>query len=215
MRDEFHEQLDQLNGLLAEMTETARVAMRHASAALIEGDPAGAGAATETVTGIEEQFARAEDLAAMVLARQQPVAADLRSIIASLHTAADLERMGQLAGHVAKISARDCSAWLDACPMIERMAAVGDEMAGKAARAIRERDAVLAAELPADDDRMDALHRDLWSTLLSDWRAGVQPAIDAAMLGRFYERFADHAVNAARQVVYVATGDAKRVRSGR
>ncbi|MCW6006210.1 phosphate transport system regulatory protein PhoU [Micromonospora sp. CPCC 205371] len=213
MRDEFHEQLEELNGLLADMTETARVAMRHASAALIEGDRAGAGAAAGAVAAMEEQFRRAEGLAGLGLARQQPPAGDLRLIIASLHTAADLERMGQLAGHVATISARDCSAWLDACPMLEQMAAVGDAMAGKAARAIRELDAVLAAELPADDDRMDALHRELWSTLLSDWRAGVQPAIDAAMLGRFYERFADHAVNAARQVVYVTTGE-PLIRSG-
>jgi phosphate transport system protein len=209
VRDEFHEQLEELNGLLADMTETARVAMRHASAALIEGDSAGAGAARETVAAIEKQFRRAEDLAALVLARQQPVAADLRLIIASLHTAADLERMGQLAAHVATISARDCSAWLNACPMIAQMATVADTMAGKAAQAIRDLDAAHAAELPADDDLMDALHRELWSTLLSDWQAGVPAAVDAAMLGRFYERFADHAVNAARQVVYVATGESR------
>ncbi|MEJ3747617.1 PhoU domain-containing protein [Actinomycetes bacterium KLBMP 9797] len=206
MRDEFHEQLDELNGLLADMTETSRDAMRRASAALLDADPAGAADAAERIAAVEELFRRTEDLACLVLARQQPVAHDLRLIIASLRGAADLERMGQLAGHVGTIGRRDCAAWLAACPMVGQMAAVADEMAGKAARAIRDRDAVLAAELPADDDRMDALHRELWSTLLGGWRGGVQAAVDAAMVGRFYERFADHAVNAARQVGYVVTG---------
>lgn len=209
MRDAFHDQLDELNGLLVSMAEAAQLAMRRASTALLQADLASATQAHEVETTLENLFHRTEELACLVLARQQPVALDLRLVIASLHSAADLERMGQLANHVARIAARhhpDSAIQAEGCGAIREMADVADEMAGKAARAIRARDITLAEELPVDDDRMDALHRQLWATLLEDWRDGVQSAIDAAMLGRFYERYADHAVNAARQVVYLVTG---------
>jgi phosphate transport system protein len=211
MRDVFHDQLDELNGLLGQMADVAQVAMRQASAALLEVDAAAATRAHDAAADMGKHFQRAEELACLILARQQPVALDLRLIIASLHASADLDRMGQLADHVARIAMRnhpERAIRIEACPGIRDMATVADEMAGKAAQAIRDRDAVLADQLPHDDDRMDTLHRQLWATLLGDWKDGVQPAIDAAMLGRFYERYADHAVSAARQVVYVVTGEA-------
>jgi phosphate transport system protein len=209
VRDIFHDQLDELNVLLGQMAGAAQLAMRHASAALLDLDSAAAAQAHDATAGIGKLFYRAEELACLILARQQPVALDLRLIIASLHASTDLDRMGQLADHVARIAMRhhpEQAIRIEACPGIRQMATVADEMAGKAAKAIRDRDAALAEELPHDDDRMDALHRQLWATLLGDWEDGVQPAIDAAMLGRFYERYADHAVSAARQVVYVVTG---------
>jgi phosphate transport system protein len=211
VRVTFHEQLDELNGLLGQMAGVAQLAMRHASAALLDLDQVGGAQAHDANTEIDKLFHRVDELACLVMAQQQPVAGDLRLIIASLHASADLDRMGKLADHVARIALRhhpERAVRLEACPGIREMATVADQMAGKAATAIRHRDAALAGELPRDDDRMDALHRQLWATLLGDWQDGVQPAIDAAMLGRFYERYADHAVSAAHQVVYLVTGEA-------
>jgi phosphate transport system protein len=211
VRDTFHEQLDELGDQLGQMAEVARRAMGDASVALLDVDREAGQRAHDATAELGQLFQRADELACLALARQQPVASDLRLIVASLHASADLDRMGKLADHVARIALRhhpEPVVRIEACPYLREMAAVADQMAGKAAQAIRDRDATLADELPHDDDRMDALHRRLWATLLGDWRDGVQPAIDAAMLGRFYERYADHAVSAAHQIVYVVTGEA-------
>lgn len=211
MRDVFHEQLDELTSILGQMADVAQRAMRDASTALLDLDSAAGARAHDAAAELSKLFHRAEELACLALARQQPVAFDLRLIVASLHASADLDRMGRLADHVARIALRhlpEPAVRIEACPHIREMATVADEIAGKAARAIRDRDATLAEQLPHDDDRMDALHHELWATLLGDWRDGVQPAIDAAMLGRFYERYADHAVSVAHQIVYLVTGKA-------
>lgn len=211
MRNRFHGQLDELDEMLVKMAEASTAAIQRANWALLHNDSESVEQVHDTALAISAQFRRIEELAFLLLARQQPVASDLRLIIVSQHAAADLDRMGQLAGHIAKIARRhypDCLVRIDGCAPIREMATVAEQIAAKAADAIRGRDAVLAAELERDDDRIDALHRRLWTTLLGGWRDGTESAIDAAMVGRFYERYADHAVNAARQVVYLVTGRA-------
>ena len=211
MRNQFHEQLNELNEKLVKMAEAATAAIQRANWALLHGDSESVELVHDTAVAISAQFRRIEDLAYLLLARQQPVASDLRLIMVSQHAAADLDRMGQLASHIAKIAQRhhpDCLVAIEACAPIREMAAVAEQIAAKATDAIRDRNAVLAAELERDDDQIDALHRRLWATLLGGWNDGTETAIDAALLGRFYERYADHAVNAARQVVYLVTGHA-------
>jgi phosphate transport system protein len=193
------------------MAEASTAAIQDANWALRHADSETVELVHDTAAAISARFRRIEDLALILLAQQQPVASDLRLIIVSQHAAADLDRMGQLASHIAKIAQRhypDCLVQIEGSAAIREMAAIAEQIAEKATDAIRGRDAVLAAELERDDDRMDALHRRLWATLLGGWRDGTEPAIDAALLGRFYERYADHAVNAARQVVYLVTGHA-------
>jgi phosphate transport system protein len=125
--------------------------------------------------------------------------------------AADLERMGDLADHVAKTALRRHPS--PAVPaelrgVFKEMANVADAIAGKVATVLAEPDAALAAELESDDDVMDNLHRQLFKVLLGDdWPYGAETAIDGALLGRFYERFADHAVNSGRRVIYLLTGE--------
>jgi phosphate transport system protein len=93
-------------------------------------------------------------------------------------------------------------------PVVGHMAEVADRIAAKIGAVLSTQDAVVAAELDRDDDAMDDLHRQLLATLLGDdWPYGVETAIDGALLGRFYERYADHAVNAGRHVVYLVTGE--------
>ena len=153
----------------------------------------------------------AEDQAFGLLALQAPVAGDLRSVIAAIHSAGDLERMGDLALHVAKVARRRYPANAvpaELRPTVLRMGHVAEEIAAKAGRVIAERDVAMAEQLERDDDEMDDLHRELFTAMLDDeWEGGIECAVDIALVGRYYERFADHAVSVARRVVYLVTGE--------
>jgi phosphate transport system protein len=144
------------------------------------------------------------------IARQAPVASDLRTLITALHVSADLERMGDLAEHVAGTARRrhpSPAVPAELRPVFQQMSEVADRMADKITILLAAPDADLAAELEKDDDDMDDLERDLFGVLLADdWPYGAETAIDGALLGRFYERYADHAVNVGEQIVYLITG---------
>ena len=211
MRDAYHDELDGISASLVEMTNLVGSAMSRATTALLDADLHIA----ETVITADEQVdalyrdveARAFDL----LARQQPVASDLRVIVTSLRMVAELERMGDLALHVAKIARRRFPA--SAVPpelrsTLLEMGHVAQEIVAKAGSVIAGRDVALAAELESDDDVMDALHKRLFTVILDDsWKGGMEAAIDITLAGRYYERFADHAVSVARRVVYLVTGE--------
>ncbi len=119
--------------------------------------------------------------------------------------------MGDLAKHVAKTSLRRHPAHAvpdELAPVIRDMADVADRIAGKIGLVLANPDAGTAAELETDDDAMDELHKGLFVVLLgAAWRHGVESAIDGALLGRFYERFADHAVNAGHRMFFLVTGE--------
>ncbi len=211
MRDAYHEELDDISSCLVEMTNMVGSAISRATTALLDADLHLA----ETVIAADEQVdvlyrdieARAFDL----LARQQPVASDLRVIVTSLRMVAELERMGDLALHVAKIARRRYPA--SAVPpelrsTLLQMGHIAEEIVAKAGSVIAGRDVALAAELERDDDVMDELHRKLFTVILDEaWQGGMEAAIDITLAGRYYERFADHAVSVARRVVYLVTGE--------
>jgi phosphate transport system protein len=123
--------------------------------------------------------------------------------------------MGDLAVHVAKIALRRmpaCAVPEELRPVVRDMAAASDRMAGKVIDVLRTADAERAAELERDDDEIDELQKQLYGLMLGTaWRHGVEPAVDGALLGRWYERYADHAVNAGRAVLYFVTGEMARV----
>jgi phosphate transport system protein len=145
------------------------------------------------------------------MARQQPVAIDLRTLVTSLRMSADLERMGDLAHHVAKQARMrypNSAVPTELVPIITAMGSVADKLVDKLSSVMEHRDTVRALEIESDDDEMDKLHRDLIVVLLSkDWNYGVETAIDMTLLGRYYERFADHAVSIARRVYFSVTGE--------
>ncbi|WP_422774941.1 phosphate signaling complex protein PhoU [Plantactinospora sp. WMMC1484] len=211
MREEFRIDLNIVSQLLVDMAEAIRVAMRQATRALLTADRAAAEVVIERDAEIDSLYRQVEERVSDLLARQAPVASDLRALITALHVAADLERMGDLADHVAKTAVRRHPS--PAVPAELRgtftaMAEVADRIADKIASVLSKPDATAAAELDKVDDAMDELHRQLFAVLLADdWPYGVETAIDATLLGRFYERYADHAVNAGRHVVYLVTGE--------
>jgi len=211
VREEFRAELAQVSRLLVEMANAARLAMRKATVALLEGDRTEAEQVAMTDNEIDALYRRVEALTYELLARQAPVASDLREVITALHAASDIERMGDLAEHIAEISLRRHPAIAvpeELRPVIREMAEVADRIAAKSVAVLSTADAVQAAELERDDDQMDELHRQLLAFMLgAAWRHGVEAAIDGALLGRYYERFADHAVNAGNQVVFFVTGE--------
>lgn len=209
MRDVFRSDLAQLAGTLVAMAAEVRQAMRQATKALLEADEVLAQNVLDDDASINAMYRNIEETAYELLARQSPVAGDLRAVITSLHIATDIERMGDLAEHIAKTSLRRQPA--QAVPeelqdTFAEMGRIADRMAGKVVDVLAHRDATLGAELEHDDDVMDAHERKIFQTLFGDWSHGVEAAVDSALLARFYERYADHAVNAGKQVVYLVTG---------
>jgi phosphate transport system protein len=211
MRDTFHDELDQIGTALVEMTNMVGSAMSRATTALLDADLSLAESVISADQAIDDLYRETEERAFDLLARQQPVAGDLRIIITGLRMVGDLERMGDLAEHIAKIARRRYPA--SAVPpelrvVLLEMGQIAQRIVAKAGSVIAGQDAELAAELEHDDDAMDALHRRLFKIILADnWAHGVEAAIDITLLGRFYERFADHAVSVARRVVYLVTGE--------
>jgi phosphate transport system protein len=209
VRSTLREQLDTLRGSLVVMGASVTSAIRWATASLLDRNLAAADQVQQTAAEIRTSRGTVEELIVSLLVRQQPVASDLRLALAGLHVAADFERMGALAEHVAKIMRLrypDPAVPPEVAAVIRRMAAVAERLAWKITGVLETQDARLAAELNRDDDEMDALHREMFEVLFGRWSHDVRAAVDAALLGRFYERYADHAVNAGRQVVYLVTG---------
>jgi len=146
-----------------------------------------------------------------LMARQQPVASDLRTLVTSLRMSADLERMGDLAHHIAKQARMrypNIAVPAELVPIITDMGRVASQLIEKLSVVMEHRDIVRALEIESDDDEMDKLHRTLISTLLDDnWAHGIETAIDMTLLGRYYERCADHAVSISRRVYFLVTGE--------
>jgi phosphate transport system protein len=214
MRAEFHADLAIVRDLLVNMAEQVRAAMKRSTTALLEIDQTDAEEVVHADVDVDLGYQAVEERVYDLLARQAPVASDLRQLVTALHTAANLERMGDLAAHVAQVCLRRLPGPAvpdELVPVIKDMAEVCDTMAGKVADSLRTADAELARQLERDDDRVDELNRQLFALMLgAAWRHGVADTIDGAMLARWYERYADHAVNAGRHVVFLVTGEAPR-----
>jgi len=210
MRTAYHEQLDQLTAQLGEMCGLAGDAMERATQALLQADLALAEQVITDNDQITQLSARAEEAAFVLLALQAPVAGDLRAVVTAIQIAADVERMGALALHVAKIARRRHPQ--HALPeevngYFAEMGRVAVELGKAAQDALLSRDPDKAAQIGEEDDAMDDLHRHLFTVLMDrEWKHGVTAAVDVTLLSRFYERFADHAVEVARRVIFQATG---------
>ncbi|MGK5679409.1 phosphate signaling complex protein PhoU [Actinoplanes sp. URMC 104] len=211
MREEFQADLNEVSRLLVTMAEAVRAAMRKATSALLTADLKAAESVIERDIEVDKIYSQVETKVADTIARQAPVASDLRMVITALHISADLERMGDLAEHVAKTARRrhpSPAVPAELRPVFKGMAEVADRMAGEITLLLGKPDAEAAAKLEQADDEIDELERELFRILLhDDWPYGAETAIDGALLGRFYERYADHAVNVGEQLVYLITGE--------
>jgi phosphate transport system protein len=210
MRETFRAELDSLIEDLARAARLAGQMMTNASTALQHAD---LGLAEQVISGGDERKALRDDIRQRcinLLALQAPVATDLRVVVAAMHAVGDLERMGDLAQHIAKIARLKHPTVpipAEVRPVFARMGLLATRLAEDAAAAIESRDALSGDRLAEADEEVDALRRQIFRILLSeDWSHGVEPAVDAALIGRYYERFADHAVAIALQVGFLVTG---------
>jgi phosphate transport system protein len=210
MRDVYSEELSALADGLAGMCDQVADALEKATRSLLTSDLQLAEEVIIEDIRIDEVRDSAESKAFALLALQAPVATDLRIVVSAIHGAGDIERMGDLAVHVAQAARRRHPNPVlpsEVAPYFAEMGRVGVQLAHKAGDVIRSRDLDAAAQLENDDDAMDDLHRHMFTVLMGrDWTHGVAPAVDATLLARFYERYADHAVAVARRIVYVVTG---------
>jgi phosphate transport system protein len=210
MRTMFYEQLSALSAQVGDMCGLAADAMERASQALLGSDLSVAEQVIADHEHIVTLSRRAEASALRLLALQQPVAGDLRTIVGAIHVGADIERMGALAVHVASISRLrhpECALPDDVRGCFAEMGSRAVQLARTAQEVLISRDPDKAASLRDQDDAVDAEHRHLFTLLIDQkWQDGVCSAVDVALLGRFYERFADHAVEIGKRVVFEATG---------
>jgi phosphate transport system protein len=210
MREAYHVELGQLAEELAQMCSMSATAMELATRALLDADLGLAEQVIGDDAKIDDARSSCEEHAYALLALQAPVATDLRTVLAAIHAAESLERMGDLALHVAKAARRRHPNPVlpeQVRPYFSEMGRVAVELARDAEQVILNKDIDQARSLEEADDEMDDLHRHLFSVIMDkEWPHGVASAVDVTLLGRFYERFADHAVSVAKRVVFVVTG---------
>lgn len=211
MRDIFHEELDEINNELISLGKQTQLALDSATHALLTADLALAEKVIADDDKVDDAQHSLDAKTIDLMARQQPVANDLRALVTSLRMSADLERMGDMAHHIAKLARMRYPA--TAVPpelllTVQEMGRVASKIVGKAIEIIASRDTEAAKVLEKDDDEMDILHRKLFAVLLSEnWSHGIETTIDMTLIGRYYERFADHAVSIARRVYFLVKGE--------
>lgn len=214
MRNIFHAQLDALSGGIADLCDRTGSAMNDATCALLQADVHAAEEVIERHHDITYLSGLLEADALTILARQAPVAGDLRAVVSALKDLADVRRMGALATHIARIGRLRHPA--KAVPdevegYVAEMGRIAVQIAGDTKSVVLSRDPERAAQLGVDDEAMDELHRQLFSRVLNPaWTHGTVTAVDVTLLSRYFERFADHAVDIANRVIYQATGARRR-----
>lgn len=211
MRAMFHAGLDELMSDLAWMVRRVGQMMTDASIALHQADLSLAALVIAERDQIKVMYDEMERRCITLLALQAPVTGDLRVVVAALHALGHVQRMGNLAEHVAmiaRVKRPNPMASSKIRPVLARMSLLSSQLAADAATAIEYQDPLSGCRLAVADDEVDALLRHLFGILLAeDWPHRVEQAVDAALIGRYYERFGDHAVAIARGVCYRVTGE--------
>jgi len=210
MRDSYREQLDDVLSDLVHMAQVVSSAVRSATTALLEADIHLAEQVISDDELIDAKQSEIEARSFSLLARQAPVAGELRTLVATLRMVTELERMGDLAAHIAKIARLrypETAVPETLRPNFVRMGDVAEKMVISAGQTLNDRNIQSAEELRDRDEEMDELRRTQFRVMLSDdWAYGVEAAVDVALLGRYYERIADHAASMGRRIIYVVTG---------
>jgi len=211
MRKIFNAELTQLGTDLAEMSRLVEVAISNAGDALMAGDLQKAEAvivADEAIDSLEREL---DTRCVHLLAQQAPVATDLRIIVTALRMASTLERMGDLARHVAQISRRSyprVAIPASLAGTFGQMHTAAMRVAQRTTTLLESHDLDLATSIERDDDLLDHLHEDTFTALLGGgWVGTSQETVDTTLLSRYYERFGDHGVSVARRMVYLVTGE--------
>ena len=211
IRSVFQDELDNVSQSLVDLTTMVSASVVKASKALQTADLNLAEEVIATDVKIDDYQHELDARIIDIIARQQPVASDLRALVTALRMSADLERMGDLSHHIAKVARlRHPNSAIpnDLLLAFTEMGHVAEKLATKVATVITTRDTDMALQVEKDDDEMDQLHKKVISGIIgSNPTLSLDVAIDLTLLGRYYERFADHAVSVARRVYFLVKGE--------
>jgi len=211
IRSAFQDELDGVSQSLVDLTNMVSESIVKSSKALLTADLKLAEEVIATDAKIDDYQHDLDTRIIDIIARQQPVASDLRALITALRMSADLERMGDLSHHISKVARLrhpNNAIPNDLVLAFTEMGYVAEKLATKVATVITTRDTDMALQVEKDDDEMDDLHRKVISGIISNGSSiTIESAIDLTLLGRYYERFADHAVAVARRVYFLVKGE--------
>ncbi len=211
MREVFQQELREVQDRLVEIATLVQVSIENAVSAFNESNVALAEIVIADDDKIDELTVSLDELAINILARQQPVARDLRIVVSALRISASLERMGDMSEHIAQLARYRFPEKVVPKTLRSTFAEMGRldvEVARKLTRLLETEDVRIAEEIRNDDDRIDELHLSVFEKVLGEsWKGGAEDTVDATLASRYHERFADHAVSIAKKVQYLATGD--------
>ncbi|MET2010259.1 phosphate signaling complex protein PhoU [Microbacterium chocolatum] len=211
MREVFHQSLEDVQNRLVEISELVTIAIDKATRAFGTSDVALAEEVIDADAVIDEKALALDEMAIEILARQQPVARDLRIVVSALRMSASLERMGDIAEHIAQLTRmrfpeRAIPKGLKSTFL--KMGELDVEVARRLTELLRTQELALVEEIRNADDDLDDLHVAVFEKVLSDsWQGEAAATVDATLASRYHERFADHAVSVAKKVAYLSTGD--------
>jgi phosphate transport system protein len=211
MREVFQSELQEVQERLVEISQSVAIIIEKATKAFLANDVAQADEALALSESNEEQALALDELVIKILARQSPVARDLRILVSALRISASLERMGALASHIASIARYRYpgSAVPDSLrKTFEEMGALDIQLAKKLSEVLQNADVELARAIKSEDERVDELHKSVFDVVLADnWKENAMFTVDVTLASRYFERFADHVVDISAKVTYLTTGE--------
>lgn len=211
MREVFQQELAEVQERLAEIARLVAISIEKATRAFNESDVSLAEEVIADDSKIDELTVELDELAITILARQQPVARDLRIVVSALRISASLERMGDMSTHIAQLARYrfpDKVIPSSLRPTFVQMGALDVQIAKMLVELLTTEDMDLAERIRNEDDKVDALHLSVFDAVLGEtWKGQAADTVDATLASRYHERFADHAVSIAKKVQYLGTGD--------
>jgi phosphate transport system protein len=211
VREVFQQELREVRDRLVKIASLVAVSIENATQAFNESDVSLAEMVIADDDEIDVAAAELDELAINILARQQPVARDLRIVVSALRISASLERMGDMAEHIAQLARYrfpDKVVPKSLRSTFAELGALDVAVAKKLVELLKHEDVRIAEEIRNDDDKIDALHLSVFDKVLGEtWKGAAVDTVDATLASRYHERFADHAVSIAKKVQYLATGD--------
>jgi phosphate transport system protein len=210
-RKSFHKELTAIRDDLVRLAALVCEAIPRGTQALLDGDLQAAQSLIDADDALDRIALDVEDRCYHQLALQQPMASDLRALVTAIRLTSELERSGDLMVNVAKGARRIYGLEIDPKTrgLLQSMSEEALRLFRYAVDAYAEADEAKGAALDDMDDTLDAVHRDYIAQVLESCRAGtldIQAAVQLALIGRYYERIGDHAVNIGEKVRYLVSG---------
>ena len=213
MREMFQKELHEVQQGLVELSSLVTGAIMNATTAFNDSNVSTAEQVLADTHRIDVAARSLDELAITILARQQPVARDLRTVVMALRVSASFERMGDIAQHIAQLARfryPDKPVPKSLRATFAEMGRLDIEMAQKLSVLLQTEDLAMVEDMRTDDNRIDELHAGVFDTVLGHrWKGTATDTVNATLASRYHERFADHAVSIAGKVQYLVTGDWK------